>query len=185
MTILAGASAFLLALILFPNPLVDRGLSIQCARMAGHPIQIQGIHTKFFLFGAEFSIKKITLGKMSKTQLFSLNQIFKNFNGTERLELQDSRWVWLPKRGGWSVRLLDGRIGEAALRAGFSLKNGKIQKIFLRLCVPENSLEPFSKLVDRRFPKFGDGTRVAKISSSGGRWVLYGASGRMLEASWQ
>jgi len=171
--------------LLVPNPLADRVLSRELSRFAGHPAHLQGVRIRSFFRGVEISIKKMDLGTTSPAQASFLDRFFKDFSRTGRMVLEDSRWVLMPKRGGLSVRLLSGRIGEAFVRGGLYFKDGKTQKFLARISVRADSVESFSRLVDKRFPKSRDGSRTAKISSSGGRWVLWGLSGPVLEARWQ
>jgi hypothetical protein len=180
------ASVLALTAILVPNPLIDGFLSRQWSRYTGYPVKLNGACIRPFIYGADLSIKKIAVGDdASQFDNSYLKRLIEEVGQTGSPVLLDSRWVLYPRRGGLSVKLLKGRIGAAPLQGGLFLKGGVIQKFLLRFQIRADSSEPFSRLIDRRFPKSYDGYRVAKLSSSGGQWVLWGASGRVLEARWK
>ncbi len=171
-------------LVSMPNPLLDR-LTSRVGGLLGYPLECRGVKIRFFAFGAEFSAREIDLSSAPRSLSLSLKRVLKDPDLSSYLLLKNSRWVIIPKDGGFRARLLSGQAGDAFLQAGFFWKDGKIKKFLGRVRVPADSLGPFSRLLDKRFPKYLDGTRVAKVSFSGGRWIVYGASGRMLEARWQ
>lgn len=181
----AGLAGIFLTTLLVPNPLTDRVLSRELSRLVGQPIHLQGVRIRFIFLGAEISIKRTVFETTFLAQASFLDQFFKDLSQTGELALEDSHWMLMPKRGGWSVKLLNSRIGEAFIRGGLYIKGGKAQKFLVRINVRADSTESFSRLVDKRFPKSRDGSRTAKITSSGGRWVLWGLSGPVLEARWQ
>lgn len=183
---LAGSAVAVIALLLIPNALTDRLVSYQISRIAQRPVALDGVRMQSASLEALIIfVKRADLGNVPREKAANLEQFFKDVKFGERFILEESRWMLMPRRGGLSVRLLAGRIGDASVQGGLFLKDGRTEKLLTRIRVPAGSLQPFSRLIDSRFPQSRDGHRVAKLSSSGGRWVLWGSRGPVLEARWQ
>lgn len=183
--IFAVTTGCFFTLVFISNPVTDRILSFYLGDSAGSPIGLEGVRIRFFDAGALFSIKKVDMSAWVRTRGESWDQIFRELGQENRLIVKDSKWVVIPRNGGWNIRLLRGAVGGAGISGGFFLKDGEILKLVAHVRIPEKILHSFSQLAAGRFPREKDGGYVVKVSFNSGRWVLWGAAGPVLEAKWR
>lgn len=184
----AAGTAFLAVLLFFvPNPLTDLLVSRAVSQTADAPVALRSVRLKLlpgsrrlFLRAGELDARALA-GRPGGT----VSEFVRRYNLLDWLLIRDSRWLLGRKDGEWRLRMLDAAAGEAALRAGFSFRGGRLRKLNAAFWLPRSIWGRFPEVVEKRFALDASGRRLFKLTWNDGRWTLRGRSAPVLEARWR